>query len=49
MFLFGINFYIYFLIIMKDIKNSYNSVYEIAIENEDFVEAYFESYASIRG
>ena len=35
--------------IMKDIKNSYNSVYEIAIENEDFVEAYFESYASIRG
>ena len=35
--------------IMKDIKNSYNSVYEIAIENEDFVEAYFESYSSLRG
>lgn len=35
--------------IMKDIKNSFICVYEIAIENEDFVEAYFESYASIRG
>ncbi|MGL5750506.1 MAG: ATP-binding protein [Paraclostridium sp.] len=35
--------------IMKDIKNSYSLVYEVAIENEAFVEAYFESYASIRG
>ncbi|MGL5718374.1 MAG: ATP-binding protein [Paraclostridium sp.] len=35
--------------IMKDIKNSYSLVYEVAIENEAFVEAYFESYAAIRG
>ena len=31
--------------IMKDIKNSYTEVYKIAIENEDFVESYFESYS----
>jgi len=30
--------------IMKDIKNSYIEVYKYAIENEAFVEAYFESY-----
>ena len=35
--------------IMKDIKNSYVSVYKNAIENEEFVEAYFESYNMIRG
>lgn len=35
--------------IMKDIKNSYKSVYEKAIENEEFVKAYFESYREIRG
>ena len=35
--------------IMKDIKNSYPEVYKRAIENEEFVEAYFESYSSIRG
>ncbi|MGL5348308.1 MAG: MoxR family ATPase, partial [Peptostreptococcaceae bacterium] len=35
--------------IMKDIKNSYVNVYEKAIENEEFVEAYFESYNMIRG
>ena len=35
--------------IMKDIKNSYTEVYKRAIENEEFVEAYFESYSSIRG
>lgn len=35
--------------IMKDIKNSYKKVYEKAIENEEFVKAYFESYSSIRG
>lgn len=35
--------------IMKDIKNSYSEVYKRAIENEEFVEAYFESYSSIRG
>ncbi len=34
--------------IMKDIKNSYPKVYEQAIENEAFVESYFESYTSIR-
>jgi hypothetical protein len=34
--------------IMKDIKNSYIEVYKYAIENETFVEAYFESYRSIR-
>lgn len=35
--------------IMKDMKNSYSEVYKRAIENEDFVEAYFESYNLIRG
>ena len=30
--------------IMKDIKNSYSAVYKQAIENEAFVELYFESY-----
>ncbi|MEN6567573.1 MAG: ATP-binding protein [Veillonellales bacterium] len=34
--------------IMKDIKNSYDEVYKRAIDNEDFVEAYFEAYRSIR-
>lgn len=34
--------------IMKDIKNGYREVYKYAIENEAFVEAYFESYRSIR-
>lgn len=35
--------------IMKDIKNSYGEVYKHAIENEAFVEAYFEAYSLIRG
>ncbi|MFL0266810.1 ATP-binding protein [Candidatus Clostridium radicumherbarum] len=35
--------------IMKDIKNSYTEVYKYAIENEAFVEAYFEAYSLIRG
>jgi ABC-type oligopeptide transport system ATPase subunit len=35
--------------IMKDMKNSYSEVYKKAIENEEFVEAYFESYNLIRG
>lgn len=30
--------------IMKDIKNTYTEVYKHAIENEAFVEAYFEAY-----
>ena len=34
--------------IMKDMKNSYANVYKHAIDNEAFVEAYFESYRSIR-
>ena len=34
--------------IMKDIKNNYAKVYNYAIENEAFVESYFESYRSIR-
>jgi hypothetical protein len=34
--------------IMKDIKNSYPEVYKHAIENEAFVESYFESYNAIR-
>lgn len=35
--------------IMKDIKSSYPELYKIAIENERFVELYFESYSLIRG
>lgn len=35
--------------IMKDMKNNYGGVYEKAIENEEFVEAYLESYSMIRG
>ncbi|MCC5466286.1 ATP-binding protein [Pelosinus baikalensis] len=34
--------------IMKDIKNSYTEVYKHAIENEAFVESYFESYNLVR-
>ena len=34
--------------IMKDMKSSYPELYSHAIENEAFVEAYFESYDSIR-
>jgi len=35
--------------IMKDIKNNYTKVYKQAIENEAFVELYFEAFALIRG
>jgi len=35
--------------IMKDMKSSYAEVYKYAIENEEFIEAYFEIYSSIRG
>lgn len=35
--------------IMKDIKIGYSTVYDKAIENDDFVELYFSSYNSIRG
>ncbi|UWD49771.1 AAA family ATPase [Clostridioides difficile] len=35
--------------IMKDIRDSYIEVYKKAIENEEFVKSYFESYRLIRG
>lgn len=35
--------------VMKDIKNSYPEVYKLALENEDFINTYFESYRLIRG
>lgn len=35
--------------LMKDMKNSYRAIYKSAIENEQFVEAYFETYSLIRG
>ena len=35
--------------IMKDIRNSYIEVYKKAIDNEEFVKSYFESYSLIRG
>ena len=35
--------------IMKDIKNSYEDIYKIAIENEEFVDLYLQSYSLIRG
>lgn len=34
--------------IMKDIKNRYPGVYKHAIDNEAFIESYFESYSLIR-
>lgn len=34
--------------IMKDMKCGYPSVYAYAIENEAFVQAYFESYGAVR-
>lgn len=35
--------------IMKDMKNSFPKVYERALENEEFVEAYFNAYSQVRG
>ncbi len=35
--------------IMKDIKQSYGRVYQYAIDNEDFVELYFDAYTTVRG
>lgn len=34
--------------IMKDIRNNYSKIYELAIENEEFVESYFQAYGLIR-
>ena len=35
--------------IRKDIKVNYPAIYEEALENEKFIESYFESYSMIRG
>lgn len=35
--------------IMKDMKENYETTYEVAIDNDNFVEAYFSAYSSIRG
>lgn len=35
--------------IMKEIKNSYEKIYKIALEQDSFVNLYFESYGKIRG
>ncbi|MGL5066976.1 MAG: AAA family ATPase [Sarcina sp.] len=35
--------------VMKDMKSRYEEVYNVAIENEEFVELYFGAYSSIRG
>ena len=35
--------------LMKDIKVNYPAIYEEALENEKFIESYFESYSMIRG
>ena len=34
--------------IMKDMKISYNELYKKAIENEKFIDIYFQAYSSIR-
>lgn len=35
--------------IMKEIKMSYSEVYQMALENEAFVEAYFKAYRLVKG
>ena len=35
--------------VMKDIKENHHQVYKIALDNEEFIEAYFSVYGSIRG
>lgn len=34
--------------IMKELKKSYDNLYAVAIEDEDFVELYFEAYTKVR-
>lgn len=34
--------------VMKDIRNNYPEVYKYAQDNDTFINAYFESYRSIR-
>ena len=35
--------------IMKDMKNNYPVIYKLALENQEFVDSYFEAYSAIRG
>ena len=35
--------------IMKDMKNNYSVIYKLALEDQEFVDAYFEAYSAIRG
>ena len=35
--------------IMKDMKNNYPVIYKLALEDQEFVDAYFEAYIAIRG
>ena len=35
--------------IMKDMKNNYPIIYKLALEDQEFVDAYFEAYSAIRG
>lgn len=35
--------------IMKDMKENYDEIYKVALDNEAFVEAYFSVYSSVRG
>ena len=35
--------------IMKDMKNNYPVIYKLALEEQEFVDAYFEAYSAIRG
>ncbi len=35
--------------LMREMKEAYNEIYKIAIENERFVEAYFKVYNAVRG
>ena len=35
--------------IMKDMKNNYSVIYKLALEDQEFVDSYFEAYSAIRG
>ena len=35
--------------IMKDMKNNYPVIYKLALEDQEFVDAYFDAYSAIRG
>lgn len=34
---------------MKDMKNNYPVIYKLALEDQEFVDAYFDAYSAIRG